>query len=81
VAALLVRAGLGAYADPVAQPGGENHESALHRRTDNAAGRAGGLFWRVSIRPNPDTEQRATCRGSSGHRRPEHFTDSGNPGK
>jgi hypothetical protein len=47
----------------------------------NAAGRAGGLFWRLSIRPNPDTEQRATCRGSSCHRRPEQFTDSGSPGK
>jgi hypothetical protein len=43
--------------------------------------RAGGLFWRLSIRPNHDTEQRATCRGSSCHRGPEHFTDSGSPGK
>ena len=32
-----------------------------------------------SIRP--DTEQRATCRGTSCHRRPEHFTNSGSPGK
>jgi len=74
-------AGWGAYADPVAQLGGENHEAAVHRRIDNAAGHAGGLLRRLSVRPNPDTEQRATCRGSSCHRRPERFTDSGGPGE